>query len=131
MTIKTDNSARNGDALPTASPKGRLSVKIHEARGLKPSYDPYVVCVFEWNEYISKGPKHDAMDVDHEEAPTVKTRKDTISAMPIRRTESDVLKGMAIPIKSRQSSNNSEMDNHQSNSTILVTDPQWDHEAVL
>jgi serine/threonine protein kinase SCH9 len=128
---KTESSARNGEALPTGSPKGKLSVKIDEARGLKPSYDPYVVCVFEWNEYISKGPKHDAMDVDHDEDPTKKSRKDTISAMPIQRTTSDMGKPMAIPMKSRQSSNNGEMDDHPSTSNSLISDPQWDHEAML
>jgi hypothetical protein len=54
------------DVLPVNSPKGKLAVKIDKARKLKPSYDPYVVCVFEWNEYISNGPKHDAMDVDED-----------------------------------------------------------------
>jgi serine/threonine protein kinase SCH9 len=128
---KAISSARNSEALPTDSPKGKLSVKIDEARGLKACYDPYVVCVFEWNEYISKGPKHDAMDVDHHEAPTTKSRKDTITATPIRRSDSDMGRPMAIPMKSRQSSNNSEMDNHQARSNSLVTDPQWEHEAVL
>lgn len=129
---RTNNITRNSDALPaTGSPKGKLSVKIDGARGLKPSYDPYVVCVFEWNEYISKGPKHDAMEVDHEEAPGHKTRKDTISAVPIRRTDSDMRKPMAIPMKSRQSSSNSEPDNDPSRSNSLVTNPQWDHEAML
>lgn len=128
---KMNSTARNSEALPTGSPKGKLSVKIDEARGLKPSYDPYVVCVFEWNEYISKGPKHDAMDVDHEEVPSTKIRKDRVSAMPIRRTDSDMRKPMAIPMKSRQSSNNSEMDNHGSRSNSLVTDPHWNHEATL
>jgi serine/threonine protein kinase SCH9 len=128
---KSISLARNSEALPTDSPKGKLSVKIDEARGLKPSYDPYVVCVFEWNEYISKGPKHDAMDVDHDEGQTRKSRKDTLQALPIRRTDSDMGKPMAIPMKSRQSSNNSEMDRDQSRSNSLVTDPQWDHEATL
>ena len=87
---KTTKPASNGEALPTNSPKGKLLVKIDEARGLTPSYDPYVVCVFEWNEYISRGPKHDAMDLDHVEEPAVKSRKDAISAMPVRRTDSEV-----------------------------------------
>ncbi len=90
LAEKTMSSARNSEALPTDSPKGKLSVKIDEARGLKPCYDPYVVCVFEWNEYISKGPKHDAMDVDHQESLTTKSRKDTITATPVRRTNNDM-----------------------------------------
>ena len=128
---RTNDSARNSEALPTNSLKGKLLVNIREARGLKPCYDPYVVCVFEWNEYISKGPKHDAMDVDHQEVPTTRSRKDAISAVHIRRTDGDMRKPMAIPMKSRQSSNNSEMDNHQARSKSLISDPQWDHEATL
>lgn len=130
-TAKTTEPTRNSETLPTNSSKGKLVVKIHEARGLKPSYDPYVVCVFEWNEFISNGPRHDAMDVDHEEAPGRKSHKDTMAALPMKRTDSDMRKPMAIPMKSRQSSNNSEMDSHQSRSNSPVTDPQWDHEAVL
>ncbi len=129
--LKTSSLPRNNEALPTGSPKGKLSVKINEARGLKPSYDPYVVCVFEWNEYISNGPKHDAMDVDHDEASSRKSRKDTVSAMPIRRIEDDAGKPRAIPMRSRQSSNNGEMDSSQPRSNSLVTDPQWDHQATL
>jgi serine/threonine protein kinase SCH9 len=129
--IKTKSPPRNNEALPTGSPKGKLSVKIDEARGLKPSYDPYVVCVFEWNEYISNGPRHDAMDIDHDGASSKKSRKDTISAKQIRRTDDDTGKPKAIPMRSRQSSNNGEMDSTQSRSNSFVTDPQWDHEAML
>ena len=127
----SSSRSSSNNALPTESPKGKLSVKIDEARGLKPSYDPYVVCVFEWNEYISKGPRHDAMDVD-QASPRTNTRKEAsaYSAMPMRRIDSDMGKPMAIPMKSRQSSNNSEMDG-QSRSSSLVTDPQWEHEATL
>jgi len=129
--IKTKILPRNNEALPTGWPKGKLSVKIDEARGLKPSYDPYVVCVFEWNEYISNGPRHDAMDIDQDGAPSKKSRKDTISAKQVRRTDDDTGKPKAIPMRSRQSSNNGEMDSSQSRSNSFVTDPQWDHEAML
>ena len=129
--IKTHNLPRDNEALPTGSPKGKLSVKIDEARDLKPSYDPYVVCVFEWNEYISNGPKHDAMDVDHEDASNGKNRKDTKSAVSIRRTDNDTGKPRAIPMRSRQSSHNGEMETPQSRPNSLVTDPHWDHQAVL
>ena len=44
---------RPSDGLQSIN--GKLFVNIFEARGLRPSFDPYVLCVFEWNEYISKG----------------------------------------------------------------------------
>lgn len=116
------------EGLPVESPKGKLSVRISEARGLRPSYDPYVVCVFEWNEYISKGPKHDAAHADHEDK---KRKAESLASGPMRRTDSDMGKPMAIPMKSRQSSNNSQMDNFDQRNGGQVTDPQWDHEAVL
>jgi serine/threonine protein kinase SCH9 len=136
ITRRTDSPCRDSHALPTDAPKGKLYVKIEEARGLKPSYDPYVVCVFEWNEYISKGPRHDAMDIDHEVAPRRRSVKDAFAAVPtavpVRRTDSDMGKPMAIPMKSRQSSNNSEMENAQQLApSSHVTSPQWDHEATL
>jgi protein-serine/threonine kinase len=106
-------------------------VKIEKARNLKPSYDPYVVCVFEWNEYISNGPKHDAMDVDGEDGRQKRGRKEQLLSMPIRRTDSDMGKPMSIPMKSRQSSNNSNADGHDQQQGATVTDPQWAHEAML
>jgi hypothetical protein len=119
------------DGLPVHAPKGKLAVKIDRARKLKPSCDPYVVCVFEWNEYISNGPKHDAMDVDDEDRGQKKGRKEQLSSMPIRRTDSDMGKPMSIPMKSRQSSNNSNTDGHDQQQGGTVTDPQWAHEAML
>ena len=119
------------DGIPVNVPKGKLVVKIDRARNLKPSYDPYVVCVFEWNEYISNGPKHDAMDVDGDEGGSKKGRKEQLSSVPIRRTDSDMGKPMSIPMKSRQSSNNGNADDHDQQQSATVTDPQWAHEAML
>jgi serine/threonine protein kinase SCH9 len=118
------------DGLPVHAPKGKLAVKIDRARKLKPSYDPYVVCVFEWNEYISNGPKHDAMDVDEENGGPKKGRKEQLSSVPIRRTDSDMGKPMSIMMKSRQGSNNSNADGHDQQ-VATVTNPQWAHEAML
>jgi len=107
--------------LPSvSSPRGKLSIKIAEGRNLKPSFDPYVVVQFEWNEYVSKGPRQDKMEVDSDAKGPVAS----LQSIPIRRTDSDMGKPMAIPMRSRQSSTNGEerpMDK--------VTDPQWDREA--
>jgi serine/threonine protein kinase SCH9 len=107
--------------LPTSTPRGKLSVKIAEGRGIKPAYDPYVVVTFEYNEFISKGSKHDKMDVDSDGPP---------QSVPIRRTDSDSGRAMAIPMRSRQSSTNGT--NEEAAAGLnKVADPQWDHEATL
>ncbi|KAK4941635.1 Serine/threonine-protein kinase [Elasticomyces elasticus] len=110
----------------TTAPRGKLSIKIAEARNLKPSHDPYVVCQFEWNEFVSKGPRHDKMDVDGDD------RKGPVSALqsiPIRRTDSDMGKPMAIPMRSRQSSTNGQSGDERG--LGKVSDPQWNHEATF
>jgi protein-serine/threonine kinase len=108
------SSPQNG--APVGALKGKLFVKISEARGLRPSTDPYVVCVFEWNEYISKGAK----DGEEEQ----KRRQMDAEA------EAEAGRPMAIPMKSRQSSHNSALDGEHKG-RMPVTDPHWDHEAVL
>lgn len=113
--------------IPVGSLKGKLSIKISEGRGLRPSYDPYVVCVFELNEYISKG----AQTGEGDDVETTKEAEDTLSSVPIQRSNSDSGRPMAIPMKSRQSSNNSLLDNHDHKESGVVMDPQWNHEAVL
>lgn len=103
---------------PVGSLKGKLFVKISEARGLRPGFDPYVVCVFEWNEFISKSAKD-------EEANTMVREKAKNDS------DSDVGRPVAIPMKSRQSSNNSMLDGPDFKRGVLVTNPHWNHEAVL
>lgn len=109
-------STSPANGAPTGPINGKLFVKITDGRGLRPSFDPYVVCVFEWNEYISKG----ARDGEEE-----KKR---------RQLESDVEEAagrpMAIPLKTRSSSHNSAIEGDHMGRTP-VTDPHWDHEATL
>lgn len=130
--IRTANGT-NVQSIPTSSasvgpPKGKLLVRISEARGLKPSYDPYVVCVFEWNEYISRGPKQEENDMDNEEP---KGREDSLGSVPIKRSGSDMGRALAIPMKSRQSSTTSLSDQKNFRNGRQVTSPKWDHEAIL
>lgn len=108
-------SPQNDPPVGLGPLKGKLFVKISEARGIRPAFDPYVVCVFEWNEYISRG----ARDGEEE-----KKR---------RQIESDAETGrpMAIPMRSRQSSHNSALEGHDHKGKMPVTDPHWNHEAVL
>ena len=109
-------------------PKGKLFVKISEARGLKPSYDPYVVCVFECNEYISSGPKADRADKERDEP---RDRDTLFGGVPIKRSGSDMGRSIAIPMKSRQNSTTSLTDQKSIKTGKQVTDPKWDHEATL
>lgn len=125
----TDKSAESvsSDGVSHNPFVGVLTLKIPEARGLRPSYDPYFVTTCEYSEVVSQGAKHDdSMDVDSDEK---KPRKGPLAAIPMRRTDSDIGKPMAIPMKSRQSSNNSQADNREARASTMVTDPQWDHVA--
>jgi serine/threonine protein kinase SCH9 len=94
-------------------PKGKLTVKILEARGLRQCNDPYVVCVFEWNEYISKGPRRSNDDMDDDE-----DSKDN-GGVPIGIP-------MSTPMRSRQSSQIGTDASRPDGSS-----PLWNHEAIL
>ncbi|MCJ1396895.1 Serine/threonine-protein kinase [Xylographa trunciseda] len=124
----SDNLLVSNNSPPVGPPKGKLFVKITEARGLRPSYEPYVVCVFEWNEYISKGPKQEDSDTEKED---IKLKDEPLGAVPIRRSGSDMGRAMAIPMKSRQGSTTSLSDQKNFKSGKQVTDPKWDHEATF
>ena len=115
-------------SAPVGPPQGKLSVKISEARGLRPSYEPYVVCVFEWNEYISKGPRMEEIDMDRAyEVNNV----DGVGGVPIRRSGSDMGRPVAIHMKSRQSSTTSSSDPKDFKVARQVTNPKWDQDAIL
>lgn len=122
---QTASSARQSESLPTGTPRGKLAVRIAEGRGLRPAVEPYCVCVFEWNEFVSQGPRQDRMDVDNADK---KQPPPSLSSVPIRRTDSDTGRPMAVPMRSRQSSTNGQDGDRGMDK---VTDPQWDHEATL
>ncbi len=115
---------------PIGAPKGKLVVKIVEARGLVPSKCPYVVCTFESNEFISQGPKKaDSSGGEHDDSRAKGEAVD--SSGPV----SALGKSMAIPMKSRQSSSTSLSEIQGTMGTkggaTGITDPKWEHEAVL
>lgn len=137
------NSRHNGESIdrtatntPTPqgarvpAPRGKLAVKISEARGLKRCQNPYVVVVFQRSELISAGPRPSEMDDDAAIAAVA------MGGVPIQRTGSDSGRPMAIPMRSRQSSNTSLSDfntfrNRTSGSRRSLTNPKWDAEAIL
>jgi hypothetical protein len=105
------------------SPKGKLTVKIAGARGLRRSKDPYVVAVFQRNELVSGGPRDQGQDE------TEDSTSSPAGGIPIMRSASDSGRAMAIPMKSRQSSNNSSSDHRDFKKA--TSSPTWDTEAVL
>lgn len=116
-----------GAQAPAA--KGKLTIKISEARGLRKCKDPYVVVVFQRSELISAGPRP-AEDDDDAAIAAVQ-----MGGVPIQRQGSDSGRPpMAIPMRSRQSSNTSITDFttfRNRNNRRSFTNPKWDAEAVL
>ncbi|KAF2665372.1 serine/threonine protein kinase [Microthyrium microscopicum] len=97
---------------------GKLTIGISEGRGLRPSVDPYVVCEFQLSQYISEGPI----------SPKESTNKLQNGGSGIS-IQAAAGKGrpMAIPMRSRQSSNSG----RDPNAPQETTNPRWDHQAVF
>ncbi|KAK5990632.1 Serine/threonine-protein kinase SCH9 [Cladobotryum mycophilum] len=115
-----------GAQVPAA--KGRLKIKIIEARGLRKSRDPYVVAVFQRSELISGPPR--PSEADEHFIPT----SGGLGGIPIQRQASDSGRPMAIPMRSRQSSNTSISDYNTFRSRPnrpLSANPKWDAEAIF
>ena len=136
---QASKASKAAEVIPTpptleassSTPKGKLTVKIAEARGIRRSRDPYVVAVFQRNELVSKGPLPVPQE-DNEEA-TSGSMGIPMGGIPISRSGSNSGQPMAIPMKSRQSSNTSfsgERD-FKLNGRQSMTNPKWDTEAVL
>jgi len=120
------SSQTGGAAAPTQ--KGKMTIKIIEARGIRRARDPYVVAVFQRSELISAGPQPPAEEDD------VPQSAPTSAGVPIQRQISDSGRPMAIPMRSRQSSNTSVNDHNtfrNRNGLRSFTNPKWDAEAVF
>lgn len=125
LSAVTPGTPSTPNAAPVGPLKGKLLVKVIEARGLRPSQDPFVVYAFEWNESIAKVPKQ-AEGIDKDE------NRDGLSGpLSIRRSASEMGRSMAIPMKSRQSSTTSVPDYKNLQNGRTLTDPSWDHEGIL
>ena len=111
---------------PVGPPKGKLFVIIAGARGLRPSFNPYAVCAFEEIESIATAYRQG----DAETSPEARSRDQPISGVPIRVSNGEMGRSIAIPMKSRQSSTTSLKDQKEFKSG-RITDPVWNHEAVL
>lgn len=119
--------SRNGhnSSAAVAEQRGKLYITISEGRGLRPSVDPYIVCQFQWNEYISKGPRQNGTAAGDESA------ADGQGGVAIQRSASDMGRPRAIPMRSRQSSHTSMPSRDSGNKGKEVTDPVWNQDAVL
>jgi protein-serine/threonine kinase len=121
-------STPEANGAQVKAPRGKLTVKIVEARGLRRNKEPYVVAVFQRNELVSKGPRSEDTEDEDEEAV-----RSPIGGIPISRQGSDSGRPMAIPMKSRQSSSTSLTDyrDFKMKARKSMTNPKWDTEAVL
>ena len=111
---------------PVGPPKGKLFVIISGARGLRPSFNPYAVCAFEEIESIATGYRQGDLETN----PETRSRDPSVGNLPIRAPNGEMGRSMAIPMKSRQSSTTSLKDQKDFKNG-RITDPIWNHEAVL
>ncbi|PPJ56814.1 hypothetical protein CBER1_05935 [Cercospora berteroae] len=124
------SSSSNSQGAVIGSLRGQLEVCIEEGRGLRPSTDPYVVCIFQLNEDISGGPKEDEMAVDDEKPQDENLAK----GVAMKRMGSGQGAPMAIPgLKSRQTSqtNIADLRRGSHNKHQETTDPVWRHKATF
>jgi len=117
-----------GPAPATTGPVlGKLTVEISEGRGFRPSYDPYIVCQFQWSEYISQGPIN--ADVELRQKANLR-QPNGLGGVAMRRTDSGS-RPRAIPMSSRQSSHTGRDATEDRSTGHEVTDPKWEHKTVL
>lgn len=124
----TQTPSRSSTATEAPAVRGKLTIKISEARGLRKCRAPYVIAVFQRSELISGAPREE----DDEDETAISNA--ATSSVPIQRQGSDSGRSMAIPMRSRQSSNTStgEFNNFRNRKHRgSFTNPKWDAEAVL
>ena len=111
---------------PVGPPKGKLSVTIAGARGLRPSFNPYAVCAFEEIESIAIGHRQG----DAEPNAEARNRDQPAGNVSMKALNGEMGRSMAIPMKSRQSSTTSLKDQKEFKNG-RITEPIWNHEGVL
>ena len=134
LTVKTAKSSRsssgNSQSATIGQLKGQLEICVEEGRGLRPSVEPYVVCIFQQNEDISGGPKEDAMAVDNEPQD-----ENLAKGVAMKRLGSGSGTPISIPgLRSRQTSSTNIAAMRRGSSkpeAQETTDPQWKHTATF
>ena len=130
--IKSSRSSSGGSQRATIGQlKGQLEVCIEEGRGLRPSIEPYVVCIFQLNEDISGGPKDDEMDT-RDDGPG---EENLAKGVAMKRLGSGSGTPISIPgLRSRQTSQTNIAALRQGSirpESQEVTDPLWKHTATF
>ncbi|WPH02142.1 Hypothetical protein R9X50_00499700 [Acrodontium crateriforme] len=127
---KTSGTSSTGDGATIGQNKGQLEITIEEGRGLRPSIDPYVVCIFQLNEDISGGPKEeDKMDTAIDGA-YLDPEENLARGAAMRRLGSGSGTPMAIPgLRSRQTSQTNMAAMNRKSENAETTEPVWRHTA--
>lgn len=126
----TSQNSNGSGVSPLKGIRGKLTIKIVEARGLRRCKDPYVVAIFQRNELVSRGPKAEDDDDEDDDIPM----RNHMGGIPISRQGSESGRTMAIPMKSRQSSSASlteYRDFRKKPRGGSFTAPRWGTEAIL
>ncbi|KAK5135220.1 hypothetical protein LTR08_005469 [Meristemomyces frigidus] len=126
------SSSGNSNAATIGQLKGRLEISVDEGRGLRPSVEPYVVCIFQLSEDISGGPKEDEMDTAIDNEPAME--ENMAKGVAMKRMGSGSGTPMAIPgLRSRQTSqtNISDFRRGSSKPDRETTEPIWRHTATF
>lgn len=130
---KSSRSSSGGSQRATiGQQKGQLEICIEEGRGLRPSVEPYVVCIFQQNEVISGGPKEDEMDTRDNGA----GEENLAKGVAMKRLGSGQGTPISIPgLKSRQTSQTNiaalRRGSERAAASQETTDPQWQHTALF
>ena len=131
VDMSRTSSASGGNNSTIGQLKGQLEVTIEEGRGLRPSVDPYVVCIFQLNEDISDGPRES--DVTREISPDAE--EGLAKGVAMKRIGSGSGGAILIPgLRSRQTSQTdiAALRKHASRpGTRETTEPQWKHTAIF
>ena len=131
---KSSRSSSGGSNRATIGQlKGQLEICIEEGRGLRPSTEPYVVCIFQLNEDISGGPREDEMDTRADHGPP--QEENLARGVAMKRLGSGSGTPISIPgLRSRQTSQTNIAGLRQGAvrpESQETTDPQWKHTATF
>lgn len=130
--VKPIRTASDSSQTPVvvAQNKGQLEVVVEEGRGIKPSIQPYVVCVFQQSEDVSSGAaKDDEMDTAVEGSGDHSNDENLARGVAMRRMGSGSGTPRPIPgMPSRQTSSTNIAD-LKKGKPEQTTNPLWKHTA--
>lgn len=127
---KPVRTGSDSQEVVVAQQKGQLEVVVEEGRGLKPSIQPYVVCVFQQSEDVSSGAaKEDEMDTAVD-GNSNSGDENLARGVAMRRIGSGSGTPRPIPgMPSRQTSSTNIADLKRASKNEQTTNPNWKHTA--